>query len=174
MLYTDPKQKARCTRCCAPRPTRIVNIDTWDPAVNRPHAPARQSRGVSLTDKNPPTVRSPVTGPVPPNSTRRRACSGEGCADRGPPAEARQQPWRTVATATLEKHPIGPHLLTIRVARGSVAWCVRWQCSWREKAASGAVTVAEHDDEWRGGAGAEPLPLLLLKRVRGEREQRAK
>ena len=76
-----------------------------------------------------------------------------------------------MATTTLEKHPIGPHLPTIRVARGSVAWCVRWKCLWREKAASGAVTVAEHDDEWRGGAGAEPLPLLLLKRVRGERER---
>ena len=36
---------------------------------------------------------------------------------------------------------------------------------------SGAVTAAEHGDEWRGGAGAEPLPLLLLKRVRGERER---
>jgi len=36
---------------------------------------------------------------------------------------------------------------------------------------SGAVTTAEHGGKWRDGAGAEPLPLLLLKRVRGERER---
>ena len=42
-----------------------------------------------------------------------------------------------------------------------------------------AVLVERENNEWcggcgawRGGTGAEPLPLLLLKRVRGERESR--
>lgn len=171
MLYTDPKQTARCTRCCAPRPTRTVSTDTWDPTVNRPHVPARQSRGAPLTGKNSPPTRSPATGPVPPSSTRRRACSGEGCEARGPPAEAHRRPWRTVATATLEKRPIGPHLQTIRVARGSAAWRMRRRCSWHEKSVSGAVATTERGGRRCGGAGAEPLPLLLLRRVRGERER---
>ena len=106
------------TTCKARGPPEQGGRRPWRAAASRARSGARVAGAASLTRNRAPPLRGGHGAHEKRKRGRRsRASHGGVRCGRAPTSDSAE-----------EKHAIGPHLRSNRVASWSAAWCTRWRC----------------------------------------------